>query len=173
MARGALLALVATAAILAGCSTPPVLSTPPLPTGWKTVDYHGVGVDVPGTWTVEPWRANCGVSTPTVYIGPEGESYLNCPLYTPGGAEVVLGSLPFTGTSAPAQPGNINGLPSLVVSDREHVECGPGNGVMFRDWVTLPTKGLSISVWVAESTTCPGGAPGRTDQIVQTIHVVS
>jgi len=64
----------------------------PIPAGWKTVTYHGVGVDVPRDWQVEPWRPTCGVETPTVFIGPAKPFAIACVSNPPEGAEVVLGA---------------------------------------------------------------------------------
>jgi len=92
--------------LLRGCSGTPTASnrvvTPPLPPGWKTVIYHGVGIDVPRSWAVEPWHPNCGihgVSSPTVFIGPEGISTLFCPEFLTGGAQVILGSRNLPGSA--------------------------------------------------------------------------
>ena len=170
VARRTLLALGVLAATVAGCSTLQGLSTPPLPTGWKTVDYHGVGVDVPSNWTVAPWRPNCGVNTPTVFIRPEQTSYLFCPAFMAGGAEVVLGSLPSSEAAPHAQSERINGLTAQVVSETVDDQCGHSPVTVSEAWVTLPAKGFTISISVGESPVCPGGGPGIATQIRGSIH---
>jgi len=135
------------------------------------VTYHGVGVDVPSNWTVEPWHANCGVSVPTVFIGPERQSYLFCPAFNEGGAEVVLGSLPPPGRPS-AQSVTINGLTAQVVSDTVTQTCGGKSATFARSWVTLPAKGFTISISVGDSGVCPGGDPETAPQIQGSIHAV-
>ena len=136
------------------------------------MDYHGVGVDVPSDWMVEPWHQNCGVNTPTVFIGPEQLSVLSCPAFTPGGAEVVLGSLPFKGAGPHAQSENVNGLTAQVVSETMDAQCGHRTTTFSKAWVTLPAKGFTISISAAESPVCRGGSPGMATQIQGSIHEI-
>ena len=84
----------------------------PLPPGWKTVTYQGVGIDVPRDWAVEPWRPTCGVETPTVFIGPAKPFAIACVSNPPMGAEVVLGALPMSGAASASK--NFNGIPATV-----------------------------------------------------------
>ncbi len=165
------LSVLGLATMAAGCSTPQGQTTPPLPSGWTTVTYHGVGVDVPSNWTVEPWHQNCGVSVPTVFIGPEQESVLFCPAFNAGGAEVVLGSLPPHGTPS-AQSETINGLTARVVSDMVTEQCGHHSATFSEAWVTLPAKGFTISISVSDSPVCPRGEPETAAQIQGSIHAV-
>ncbi len=142
----------------------------PRPTGWKTVNYHGVGIDVPRTWTVRPWVPNCGALEPTVFIGPERLVELKCLRLSYPASEVVLGSLyPFSQGTGRAK--SINGLRAIVVTEHA-VEQGLGvtRGQVTHFWVMLPDSGFSISVSVAESSVLPGGAAGRAEEIVHTIH---
>jgi hypothetical protein len=151
-------------------STTSTSTSPPLPTGWKTVTYHGVGIDVPSDWLVEPWVLTCGVSTPTVFIGPAQPSEMSCEANPPAGAEVVLGALPISG-STPLSV-ELNGIPAYVVTQGEAYDGNPG--VAITDiWVSLPTENVTISVSVGKSAAIPGGAPGRADHIVETIHQVT
>jgi hypothetical protein len=155
---------------LTSCSGSTLL-TPALPTGWKTVIYHGIAVDVPTAWVVEPWRQNCGVTTPTAFIGPAKPSLLFCPAFTTGAAEVVLGALP-VGRGLSTESEKINGLSALARTTTER-DVFHGNGATVTITtidVTLPARGVSITVSVGGSAGVPGGAPGRAEQIVQTIH---
>ena len=63
----------------------------------------------------------------------------------------------------------LNGLKALVTT-REDVFHGTLGATITYTTVTLPTLGLSISVLVGESSRVFGGAPGRAEKIVQTIH---
>jgi hypothetical protein len=166
-----LLVISLMATILGGCSSSSGLSTPPLPSGWKTVTYHRIGIDVPASWMVEPWRANCGVAKPTVFIGPEGTSALNCPAFMASGAEVLLGARAFTGTGLHPTKQYINGLNAYLVSTDE-VFHGHSGGTITYVWVTLIDKSFTIYVSVGDSSAFAGGAPGRAEEIVQTIHAV-
>ncbi len=172
LGRRVTVAMATLATVGAGCSTPQGLTTPPLPSGWKTVTYHGVGVDVPGNWTVEPWHQNCGVSVPTVFVGPGQASVLSCPVFDPGGAEVVLGALRFTGTTAQSTTQTINGLAAKVISQQMDAPCGQHSALVSSAWVTLPTKGFTISISVSDSPICPGGDPESAAQIQGSIHAV-
>jgi len=156
LGRRVTVALVGLATVGAGCSTPQGLTTPPLPSGWTTVTYHGVGVDVPSNWTVEPWHQNCGVDVPTVFLGPEQPSVLSCPAFDPGGAEVVLGSLPFSGGTTSAATQTINGLHARVVSQQTDAPCGRHSALFSNAWVTLPAKGFTISISVSDSRSALG-----------------
>jgi hypothetical protein len=141
-----------------------------LPTGWKTVTYHGVGIDVPSNWLVEPWVLTCGVSTPTVFIGPAQPSEMSCEANPPAGAEVVLGALPISGSKALSE--DLSGIPAYVATQGQAYDGNPG--VAITDiWVSLPTENMTISVSVGDSAAIPGGAPGRADHIVDTIHQVT
>jgi len=169
---GAVLAVLGVVG-LASCSGS-TLSTPALPAGWKTVTYHGIAVDVPTAWVVQPWRQNCGVTTPTVFIGPAKPFLLYCPEFTTGVAEVVLGALP-VGRGLSTESENINGLSARVMTAAERQFFhghGAGEVSITTIDVTLPARGVSISVSVGGSAGVPGGAPGRAEQIVQTIHPV-
>jgi hypothetical protein len=169
---GAMLAVMG--AVGLACCSGSALLTPALPAGWKTVAYHGIAVDVPTAWVVEPWRQNCGVTAPTVFIGPAKPSLLFCPEFTTGAAEVVLGALP-VGRGLSTESENINGLSALArTAERDvvfHGLLGATVTITTID-VTLPARGVSISVSVGGSAGVPGGAPGRAEQIVQTIHSV-
>jgi hypothetical protein len=150
-------------------STTSTSTSSPLPTGWKTVTYRGVGIDVPSVWLVEPWVLTCGVSTPTVFIGPAQPSEMSCEANPPAGAEVVLGALPIGGSKSRSE--ELNGIPAYVITQGEAYDGNPG--VAITDiWVSLPTENVTISVSVGDSAATPGGAPGRADHIVDTIHPV-
>ena len=151
---------------LAACSGP---SPPALPLGWKTVTYHGIGIDVPKTWVVLPWFPNCGIRSPTVFFGPQRSVALRCERNNTTG-EVVLGSL-FPYPQGSGNRDTINGVRVDVVA-----ETVPGNGFVgeARDFtrisVMLPAAHFAISVAVGESSAFSGGAPGRARKIVNTIH---
>jgi hypothetical protein len=139
----------------------------PLPAGWKTVTYHGVGIDVPSDWLVEPWRLTCGVATPTVFIGPAQPLATDCVASPPAGAEVILGAL---GTSSSKSVSwDLNGLAATVATQ----QVAYLGATITNMWVSLPTKSVNISVSVGDSSVVPGGAPRRAAQIVQTIHPVT
>jgi len=149
--------------------TAPPPTSLPVPAGWKTVTYHGVGIDVPSDWLVQPWRATCGVEAPTVFIGPAKPFAIACVSNPPAGAEVVLGALPMSGLASVSK--DLNGIPAYVVTHDAAYDGKPG--VAITDiWVSLRTKNMTISVSVGDSPVIPGGAPGRAQQIVQTIHRV-
>ena len=102
----------------------PKVITPPLPAGWKTVFYRGIGLDVPDDFAVESWRGSCGVADPTVFIGPARPVVLSCPAFPSDGALVVLGDIP------PGETGvadRINGLGALEFTQtRSEVVHGTG-----------------------------------------------
>jgi hypothetical protein len=160
--------VVVMAVVLAGCSGSS--TTPALPAGWKTVSYHGIGVDVPASWRVEPWRATCGVQTPIVFLGPAGVNALGCPS-TAFGAQVVLGAQPWTGPGVHYTAEHINGLRAQVLSQYAEYH-GTLGATVTTVLIFLPTKDMNISVSVADSARAPGGAPGRAEQIANTIHAV-
>ena len=167
-----LLALVVL--ILAACSSghPTGLRLPPAPAGWKTVTYHGIGVDVPRRWTVKPWRESCGVSTPTVFIGPTPSPFsADCVEPAGDASEVILVGLQFPATGR-ATTKALNGV-KAVVTTREQVFHGTLGATITYMTVTLPTLGVSISVLVGESPRVPGGAAGRAKEIVDTIHATT
>ena len=166
-----LLALTGAGTLLAACSTPSTTTTPPLPTDWKTVTYLGTGIDVPSSWTVKPWVSNCETPSPIVYVGPETPNGLPCPAIMTGAAEVVLGSLPFSGSHPSARWQTINGMTASVVTEPQKVTCGKGVETIVKTWVTLPSKGFTISISVADSLSCPGGGPEIATQIQGSIHI--
>jgi len=139
----------------------------PLPAGWKTVTYQGVGIDVPSDWLVEPWRLTCGVATPTVFIGPAQPLEMSCVADPPQAALVVLGALPMGGLKSVST--ELNGIMADVATQYD-VYHGNLGATITNIWVSLPTRDVNISVSVGESSVVPGGAPGRAEQIVQTIH---
>lgn len=155
---------------LSACSGMAEGPAAPRPTGWKTVSYHGVGIDVPHTWTVRPWVPNCGTLKPTVFIGPQRLVERRCLRLSHPAAEVVLGSLyPFSRGTGRAE--SINGLRAVVVTEHA-VDQGLGvtRAQVTHFWAMLPDGGFSISVSVAESSVLPGGAAGRAEEIVHSIH---
>jgi hypothetical protein len=153
-------------AACSGATTAPSLPPPQAPAGWKLVTYQGIGLDVPHAWAVEPWHANCGVTFPTVFIGPEGAESLGCPTIAIG-SEVVLGArLPNSGVSWTTT--TINGLKAMMRTTHT-IFHGHASGTSTQIWVRL-ASGISISVSVGDSSAFPGGAPGRANQIVRTIH---
>jgi hypothetical protein len=165
-----LLVLCLTLTYMTGCSGT-TTSIPPLPTGWKTVTHRGVGVDVPRDWTVKPWHQNCSVPQPTVFVGPEGRTALSCPKYISGVAEVVLGALPLLDQHTVTE--NLNGLAASVTISDEPFHHPHLASTVTRISVNLPTKDMTISLSIAESPKVPGGAAGRAEEILHTIHAVA
>lgn len=146
-------------------------STPPLPSGWKVVTRGEIGVDVPSDWLVKPWEPTCGVKTPTVYLGPEGQLQ-RCTTTDPG-ALVVIGAYAYTGPVKPVIT-HINGMEATEVVVHQPV-TQPLSGTVTNIWVRLvantPT-GIPLGLFVSagESTTFPGGGPGVAEKIASTIH---
>jgi hypothetical protein len=66
----------------------------------------------------------------------------------------------------------VNGIMAEVATQYE-VYHGNLGATITDIWVSLPTANVNLSVSVGESTVVPGGAPGRAEQIVQTIHQVA
>jgi hypothetical protein len=163
-------ALVIASAGLASCSGTP-LSTPHLRPGWKTVTYRSVGIDVPRRWVVKAWHPSCGVYVPTVLLGPQTPSFGKCLRDDSGAAEVILGVLPADAPGARSQ--SINGLPALLVTTNQFFHGVHASGERTQVWVDLSQRGLWISVSVGDASDFPGGASGRAEQIVHTIHATS
>jgi hypothetical protein len=167
--------VVLVALALAGCTQSPLVGTGTgfqrVPAGWKTVTYHDVGIDVPAVWTVEPWHENCGVTAPTVFTGPAKPQFADCVALAGDASEVILGGLQF-GQSGRLMTETINGLKALVTTS-EKVFHGTLGATTTYEAVTLPTLGISISVYVGESSRVPGGLPGRAERVVKTIHATS
>ena len=160
--------------MLAGCAGHPTpRQTLVRPAGWKTVAYHGIGIDVPRSWTVRGWAPNCGAVNPTVYIGPEGVSSLYCPEFSTGAAEVVLGAL--HRTLGPSRSETLNGVKTTVATMQQrelfHGTCGC-SAVITSVEVSVLNFTLLIYVQAGDNTALPGGGPGRADEIVQSIHAV-
>ena len=168
--------LLMASVVITACSATSTASLPPasvvLPHGWRTASYRTIDISVPGTWLIEPWKPNCGVSVPTVFIGPEGPNPLQCPAFNLPGAEVVFGAVPFGSPSGPsARRETIHGVKAVVYTVSGVHEASL-TGAITRIWVNLPTEALTISVAVGESANLPGGAPGRAERIVRTIRHV-
>ncbi len=68
-------------------------------------------------------------------------------------------------------PTELNGITADLVTQYE-VYHGSLGATITDIWVSLPTANVTISVSVGESSVVPGGAPGRAEQIVQTIDQV-
>lgn len=142
-------------------------ASPTLPRGWKVVTHRGVGIDVPATWTVQPWHG-CGVSSPTVLIGPAKQTYVLCPAASLNVALVVLGTLPL-GANHTWRHTTLNGLAATVTTQQVTVTDGQ---YLTQIDVSLPSKKMTISIQVGDSTDMPGGAPGRAERILESIHAV-
>ncbi len=170
MDRAVLPAMLVTGCLLLCSACSGSTTTPTLPSGWKTVAYHGVGIDVPARWAVEPGHSTCGVTSSTVFLGPGGFEGLGC-AFVFAGAQVVLGA------NYALQPGRgvakttINGLNALMVTTKQSYQR-PSSGTGVYIQVTLPSKRVTINVFAADSSVAPGGAPGRAMKIVETIHSV-
>lgn len=175
MRRSGMWLMVGLAVALAGCasgpsgSAPPAakLVTPPLPAGWQVVSVLYVGVDVPGSWTVEHWKPTCGVQTPTAYLGPQG-MLPKCTTKAPG-AEVDVGAYAYLG-SLSAKTEHVNGLTLRVVSTQVAVPSVPG-ATATEMWVSIKApRPLGLYFYVGDSTALPGGGPGLAQQILATVH---
>lgn len=145
----------------------------PLPAGWRRVSYLGVGIDVPGNW--ETWRLNCGATTPTVFVDADKPTTLDCADITiTGPAQVVLAAPPGDCEEL-AKSEDINGLLTFVHARKEqeafHGTFG-GSATITTVEVWVPRSRLCITVSAAGTVKLPGGAPGRAEQIVQTIRQV-
>jgi hypothetical protein len=130
-----------------------------------------VGIDVPRNWVVKAWHPSCGVYVPTVLLGPQTPSLERCLRDDSGAAQVILGALPAGASGARSQ--SINGLPAMVVTTNQVVHGVHASGERNRVWVDLSQTRLWIFVSVGDASDFPGGAPGRAEQIVQTIHATS
>ena len=173
MVRRVVLVLVM-AAVLAGCSG----STSALPPGWKVVSYNHIGIDVPASWKVEPFP-NCPPQVPTVLLGT-GSSDLMCSRANTFAAVVELGvpvPLPPPHVDGVDVIGpvheDINGLRAVVTSFIHKGLCADRPVTVTGESVIFPARRTNVVVTAAESTSCPGGAPGRAGEIVNTIHAVS
>jgi len=169
MDRVALPATLATVCLLL-CSACSGSTTPTLPSGWKTIAYDGVGIDVPARWAVEPGHSTCGVTSPTVFLGPGGFEGLGC-AFIFGGAQVVLGAIGALQPGRGVAKTTINGLNALMVTTKQSYQR-PSSGTGVYIQVTLPSKRVTINVFVADSSVASGDAPGRAMKIVETIHSV-
>lgn len=165
--HGVLIGLGLLVSAICGCS-PTNAFTPALPVGWKTVTHRGVAIDVPRSWTVEPYRSNCGVVQPTVFIGPERVTGIfNCPEFNATGAEVLLGASAVVQKSATTE--NLNGLTIRVTTHYEVYHGTLGATITFI-YATLPTKAMTVYIAVGDSSRVAGGAPGRAEEILDSIH---
>lgn len=147
------------------------LTTPPLPAGWKTVSHEEIGVDVPADWTVKTWQPTCGVETPTVYLGPEGQ-LLRCTTTAPG-ALVKIGAYAYQGEQKPTVT-HINGMEATEVVVTQAVTA-PVAGTITNIWVRLVSNtptGLPLGLFISagESADFPGGGPGMAAKIAASIH---
>src|SRR5579862_2233403 len=170
------------AVMTGGCAAPggakagstgtlPTPVTPPVPAGWKTVLHNRFAIDVPADWQVMNWQQSCGVQTPTVYLGPEGQRFgYRCTMVA-NGAEVDIGAFAYQGSQR-AVITHINGLQVDEVVTHSFV-AGPPSGTVTEMWlhVLSPVGGLSFFLAVGESTALPGGGPGMAAKIVSTIHL--
>ncbi|MGH9831050.1 MAG: hypothetical protein ACREDR_48215, partial [Blastocatellia bacterium] len=138
---------------------------------WKTVTYRGVAIDVPDSWVVRPRHESCGVAVPTVFIGPAQPLSADCVALAYDASEVIMGGLQFGQPGRPVAK-TLNGLKAQVTTNEDSFR-GPLSTPIIYAAVKLPTVGVTISVFVGESSQVPGGAPGRAEQIVGTIHMAS
>jgi len=152
--------------------------SPTIPNGWKAVSYRGIVLDVPPTWVVKGWQLNdvsdaCGVSTPTVLLGPEPSELMKvlCPLYSRGDAEVNIGAR--RPVVVKPRTAVINGLHVAVSFSTTKIIHG--NPAPFANQVAvhIPIRDIWITIQVGTSPVLPGGAPGRAMQIVRSIHAAS
>jgi hypothetical protein len=175
--RGRVLAVVlGTATLITGCSGGANSST--VPPGWKGVGYQGVAIDVPQSWAVMPWRATCGVNTPTVFVGPGGPyGGIACPGLALGAMVELGATTPDLGRLWTTE--TINGLRVEVSTERSNEQgfiLGRGlvSGPVTTTWVNVPggvgSHAVAVYVSTGDTRRFPGGDPGMTQQIVSTIH---
>jgi len=168
---GVVLAVLVPAACASPARVPTGAGIPRLPTGWRTVTYRNVAVDVPGTWAVRPWHEGCGVRAPTVFVGPAEPATADCVVLAGDASEVIVGGLQF-GPSGRPRIEMLNGLKAVVTTSGALFH-GPLGAAATYAAVTLATLGVSISVYAGESAQIPGGAPGRAEHIVKTVHATA
>jgi hypothetical protein len=146
-------------------------TTPVKPAGWKTVEGGGYAIYVPSSWTVGPWQPTCGVTVPTVYLGPQGQ----LPKCTTKalGAEADIGAYAYSGTQKPVTK-TINGLTAYEVTTTVQV-AGPPAGTVTEAWVRVygPSHPHGFYFYVGDSPDMPGGGPGMAEKIIDTIHAIT
>jgi hypothetical protein len=143
---------------------------PAVPNGWKAVTYRGVVLDVPRSWVVSTWKYPCGVTGPTVLLGPEPTAFMKyfCPLYPQDqrAAEVNIGARPIPGATRETV---ING--NRVAISFTTTQQIYGRVETAVDQVILHVRTVWIRIEIGTSALLPGGGPGRAMQIVRTIHL--
>jgi len=111
------------------------------------------------------------VRAPTVFVGPAEPATADCVVLAGDASEVIVGGLQFRPSGRPRIE-MLNGLQAAVTTSGALFH-GPLGAAATYAAVTLPTLGVSISVYAGESAQIPGGAPGRAEQIVKTVHATS
>jgi hypothetical protein len=143
---------------------------PAVPNGWKAVSYQGVVLDVPRSWVVSTWKYPCGVTGPTVLLGPEPTAFMKylCLPYPQDmrAAEVNIGARPIPGATRETV---ING--NRVATSFTTTRMTDGSVKTGLDQVIIHGGHVWIWIEVGTSAFLPGGAPGRAMQIVRTIHL--
>ena len=90
-----------------------------------------------------------------------------------GAAYVILGALPTSARGA--QRVVVNGLDVLVSTATEHLvfhgRCGCAVAIV-TETIQVPSASISIFIRAGDAATSatPGGAPGRAQELMQTIH---
>jgi len=186
---------IALALVAVGCGTSSASTAPRLPKGWKNVASHGIGIYVPTSWSVVRWPTGvCGVTVPTVITTRTltRTSKIGCAAYYytqyNGSAKVTLGKETVT-SKFHGRTHEYNGLnveETTVVRQVmvHHVTFSADPGTVRRRPFTnqypvtditalVVSTGVWLTISVGNTTALPGGATGRAEEILASVHTSS